>query len=172
MATQVNAKMPLLWEAGMLLLTVHALCLPQLRCILLPVPSGAAAPKPADTNLYSSHRLSLCGSPHLHDSCLLCLQSGAAAPKPADAGVFINNMPAMDVYVISFGGWANEATYKQQAAALMQKLKDEKLPFDSRYAVDLSNRVTFCWMRPSCLEASAACCLAVNRQPYSRSSAC
>jgi hypothetical protein len=66
-----------------------------------------------------------------------CLQSGAAAaPNPTDASVFINNVPAMDVYVISFGGWANEATYKQQAAKLMQKLKDEKLPFDSRWVCD------------------------------------
>jgi hypothetical protein len=38
----------------------------------------------------------------------------------------------MDVYVIKFGGWANEATYKQNAARLMQKLKDEKMAFDSR----------------------------------------
>jgi hypothetical protein len=63
---------------------------------------------------------------------LLLQAASTAAPKPSDANVFINNMPAMDVYVIKFGGWANEATYKQNAARLMQKLKDEKLAFDSR----------------------------------------
>jgi hypothetical protein len=44
------------------------------------------------------------------------------------------NIPAMDVYVISFGGWADEATYKQHAAAVLQKPKEERLPFDSRHA--------------------------------------
>ncbi|KAF6257098.1 heme-binding protein 2-like protein [Scenedesmus sp. NREL 46B-D3] len=60
-------------------------------------------------------------------------QSNAAAPKPTAAGVVLTDMPALDVYVISFGGWANEAAYKQYAARLMQKLKDEKLAFDSSY---------------------------------------
>jgi uncharacterized membrane protein len=32
----------------------------------------------------------------------------------------------------SVTSWANEATYKQNAARLMQKLKDEKPAFDSR----------------------------------------
>lgn len=41
-------------------------------------------------------------------------------------------MPAMDVYVLSFGGLANATSYKENAALLMQKLKEAKLPFSTR----------------------------------------
>uniref|UniRef100_A0A383W6F1 SOUL heme-binding protein n=1 Tax=Tetradesmus obliquus TaxID=3088 RepID=A0A383W6F1_TETOB len=90
-------------------------------------------------------------------------QSGAA-PKPTDASVFINNVPAMDVYVLSFGGWANEAAYKTQAAALMQKLKAEKLPFDSSHwftagydsPYTMANRHNEVWVPAAAAPAAAA----------------
>jgi hypothetical protein len=60
-------------------------------------------------------------------------QGSTAAPKPSDPLSFINNMPAMDVYVTSFGGFANSQEYKQKAAELMQKLKAAKEPFNDKY---------------------------------------
>lgn len=34
------------------------------------------------------------------------LPSQANPPKPSDAAVYIENRPALDVYVKAFGGWA------------------------------------------------------------------
>jgi hypothetical protein len=59
--------------------------------------------------------------------------AAAAPPKPSDPASFINNMPAMDVYVTSFGGFANGQQYKQKAAELMQKLTAAKEPFNDKY---------------------------------------
>jgi hypothetical protein len=60
-------------------------------------------------------------------------QGSTAAPKPSDPSSFINSMPAMDVYVTSFGGFANGQAYKQKAAELMQKLTAAKEPFNDKY---------------------------------------
>lgn len=42
-------------------------------------------------------------------------------------------MPAMDVYVLSFGGFANSQVNKQKAAELMQKLTAAKEPYNDKY---------------------------------------
>lgn len=90
-------------------------------------------------------------------------QASTAAPKPTDSSVFISNVPAMDVYVLKFGGWANGPTYKQNAALLMQKLKEQNLPFstshwytagyDSPYT--MTNRHNEVWV-PAATAAAAA----------------
>jgi hypothetical protein len=41
-------------------------------------------------------------------------------------------MPAMDVYVLSFGGFANAAEYKKQATQLMTKLDELKEPYNTQ----------------------------------------
>lgn len=48
----------------------------------------------------------------------------AGPPSPAAAEVFIEERPALDVYVSSFGGWTTGATYLEHAAAVTKALED------------------------------------------------
>eukprot|EP00879_Flechtneria_rotunda_P000469 GHRR01000570.1.p1 GENE.GHRR01000570.1~~GHRR01000570.1.p1 ORF type:complete len:236 (+),score=52.48 GHRR01000570.1:86-793(+) len=45
-------------------------------------------------------------------------------PKPSQEEVFIQHLPAQEVYVRGFGGWATGSTYVQEAANLTQDLED------------------------------------------------
>jgi hypothetical protein len=57
-------------------------------------------------------------------------QAGANIPKPTNPAVFIQNMPAMDVYVLSFGGFASDEDYKSKAIQLMNQLTAANIPYD------------------------------------------
>ncbi|KAL4216304.1 hypothetical protein ACF0H5_024030 [Mactra antiquata] len=46
----------------------------------------------------------------------------ANPPKPTESGVFIRQIPAMDVYVRSFGGFANNDKYADEGAKLANDL--------------------------------------------------
>jgi len=47
--------------------------------------------------------------------------------------VVLTTMPAMDVYVLSFGGFANVAENKKQATQLMTKLDELKEPYNTQF---------------------------------------
>ncbi|KAF8064606.1 HEBP2 [Scenedesmus sp. PABB004] len=57
----------------------------------------------------------------------------ASVPKPTDPAVTITSLPALEVYVLPFGGQASSATWKAKAAELAGKLTAAKLPFDPTY---------------------------------------
>lgn len=59
-------------------------------------------------------------------------QGATAAPKPTDSSVLLSTMPAMDVYVLSFGGFATAADHKKQATQLMTKLDELKEPYNTQ----------------------------------------
>lgn len=58
-------------------------------------------------------------------------KAGANIPKPTNPSVFIQNTPAMEVYVSKFGGFANDDDYKTKATQLMTQLQEANIPFDS-----------------------------------------
>eukprot|EP00775_Hariotina_reticulata_P004207 gene4207-4456_t len=60
-------------------------------------------------------------------------QGGAAAPKPTDSSASLTSLPAMNVYVQSFGGFANAAEYKKQATQLMTKLDELDEPYNTQF---------------------------------------
>lgn len=69
----------------------------------------------------------------------------AKAPAPSDSTVFLTNTPAMEVYVLSYGGWSSGNTAKGKATELMGRLRDAKLPFDAKqwYTVGYDSPFTF-----------------------------
>lgn len=56
----------------------------------------------------------------------------ASAPAPSDPAVKLTSLPAMDVYVLSFGGFASAVDWRNSAAGLMKKLDELKLPYDAK----------------------------------------
>jgi hypothetical protein len=59
--------------------------------------------------------------------------NAANVPKPTGSGVFISNLPAMEVYVMSYGGFSNPAMERQKAAELIKKLEAAKEPFSTTH---------------------------------------
>ncbi|KIY97972.1 heme binding protein 2 [Monoraphidium neglectum] len=57
--------------------------------------------------------------------------TGSAAPAPTDPSVYIQQLPSLEVYVLSYGGLTSSATQKQKRDELAAALKAAKLPFDS-----------------------------------------
>jgi hypothetical protein len=49
--------------------------------------------------------------------------SAAAAPKPSEGGVALTTLPAMDVYVLTYGGYSRGSAAKDKAAEAVEKLK-------------------------------------------------
>lgn len=90
--------------------------------------------------------------------------SAAAAPRSTKSDVAFTNLPAMEVWVMSFGGYADDATDKKMAQALMAKLKEAKEPFaagawftagyDSPYTV--TGRHNEVWVPKAATPAPAA----------------
>jgi hypothetical protein len=90
--------------------------------------------------------------------------NAANVPKPTGSGVFISNLPAMEVYVMPYGGFSNPAMEQQKAAELIKKLEAAKEPFstthwftagyDSPY--QLANRHNEIWVPRSAGTAGSA----------------
>ena len=57
---------------------------------------------------------------------------GAPAPAPTSAEVFFWHLPVRDVYVASFGGWANQQKVIAKAAALSQALAEAGVAVDAQ----------------------------------------
>lgn len=55
----------------------------------------------------------------------------ANAPKPTGAGVSLTNMPALEVYVIPYGGFSTPAMERMKATELTKKLEAAKEPFSA-----------------------------------------
>ncbi|XP_064635331.1 heme-binding protein 2-like [Lineus longissimus] len=56
-----------------------------------------------------------------------------SAPAPTDKDVYLNSMPEMTVYVRSFGGFASETDWIQNAADLAQAIGNASLFDDSHF---------------------------------------
>lgn len=48
----------------------------------------------------------------------------SSPPQPSDEAVYIEDRPALEVFVSSFGGWATGSSYLSQAADLTEMLED------------------------------------------------
>ena len=59
-------------------------------------------------------------------------QGAAPAPAPTSAEVFFTQLPVRDVYVASFGGWANQQKVIAKAAALSQALAEAGVSVDAQ----------------------------------------
>jgi hypothetical protein len=57
--------------------------------------------------------------------------ANANAPKPTGADVSITKMPALEVYVIPYGGWSTPAMERMKATELTKKLEAAKEPFSA-----------------------------------------
>jgi hypothetical protein len=55
-----------------------------------------------------------------------------SAPAPSSAQVFFTQLPVRDVYVASFGGWANQQKVIAKAAALSQALAEAGMSVDAQ----------------------------------------
>jgi len=60
-------------------------------------------------------------------------QFWAAPPAPTDATVFIQDLPAMDVYVGSFGGRASDKDYIEAVEKLSNDLSNDGLDFTTDF---------------------------------------
>ncbi|GBF89883.1 hypothetical protein Rsub_02587 [Raphidocelis subcapitata] len=58
---------------------------------------------------------------------------GSGSPAPTEAGVFLSNLPAMEVYVAAYGGYSSNDVAKAKAAEAMEALKAAGEPFDASY---------------------------------------
>ncbi|KAM4041909.1 heme-binding protein 2-like [Anomaloglossus baeobatrachus] len=56
-------------------------------------------------------------------------------PEPTNPEVYLDSVPTASFYVKTFGGYALEFTYKKQAKALAEELRNRDLPFDDSYFV-------------------------------------
>ena len=54
------------------------------------------------------------------------------APAPTSVEVFFSHLPVRDVYVASFGGWANQQNVIAKAAALSQALAEAGVAVDAQ----------------------------------------
>lgn len=59
--------------------------------------------------------------------------NAASVPKPTGSGVSISNLPALDVYVLPYGGFSSAAMEHAKADELIKKLQGAKEPFDAKY---------------------------------------
>jgi hypothetical protein len=71
--------------------------------------------------------------------------NAANVPKPTGSGVFISNLPAMEVYVMSYGGFSNPAMERQKAAELIKKLEAAKEPFSTSHWFTAGKDVAAKW---------------------------
>lgn len=58
-------------------------------------------------------------------------------PAPSDSAVFVEDTPAFDAYVVSYGGWQTTAKFTSHAAELSQALQEKGVSVrgDAYYAV-------------------------------------
>lgn len=95
-----------------------------------------------------------------------CTQGANAAnvPKPTGSGVFISSLPAMEVYVLSYGGWSNPTTEREKATELIKTLEAAKEPFSNQYwftagydsPYQLANRHNEVWVPKTAAAGSTA----------------
>ncbi|XP_072530689.1 heme-binding protein 2 [Salminus brasiliensis] len=60
-----------------------------------------------------------------------------AAPKPTDSTVYLTDMPEMDVYVKSYGGWTVSLTSKYFSYRLRESLDSVQAKYNKEYHYDV-----------------------------------